>query len=544
MESLFVKSLENERYISNYENKDNSIFKQYEDVVIQSLITTFGLDFLVKDQHGGDVDTIHNVRQIGKDENMYYKDKRNEKAYENIKYDKERSKAYHSHPEYKRINKLNSELKKEGKLVDNYTGEILKMNESSDLDHVISAKEIETDRGRVLSGLSGEDLANTEYNLKITNSSVNRSKKDKEMIDFINKLKSDEIERNKRIKILENKKNLSNKEKKEYDKLVNLNKANHNKMKLIDRNARKEYNKKLNIEYYTSKKFISSISTQALKSGAGMATREVFGLLFAEIWFSVKNKFNTSIENFNISDFITNLLEGIKEGFKNFKNKFKSIWDKVKDSAFSGIISNLMTSLINIFTTTIKNVVKIIRETWRSIIEAFKILIFNPDKLGKREKLKAVSKVIATGVSVVLGTIIMEYTNKFLPEYVSKFIGILSTGILSCTLLYFIDNSAILNFIYNFLESNLEKNIRILKNNNKKLEKYILELESLCEELSELSLHENLLKILDINSDVDAIRLNTILEDYCKENNIRIPYLDEEGNDIFEDKSKVLNYNN
>ena len=58
------------------DNVMDSIFKQYERVIIESLISSFGLDFLVKDQHGGDVDTIHNVRQIGKDEDMTYKIKR------------------------------------------------------------------------------------------------------------------------------------------------------------------------------------------------------------------------------------------------------------------------------------------------------------------------------------------------------------------------------------------------------------------------------------------------------------------------------------
>ena len=51
-------------------NAYSSIFQQYEKVIIDSLITSFGLDFLIKDQHGGDVDTIHNVRKIGQDELM------------------------------------------------------------------------------------------------------------------------------------------------------------------------------------------------------------------------------------------------------------------------------------------------------------------------------------------------------------------------------------------------------------------------------------------------------------------------------------------
>ncbi len=58
------------------------LFKQYEKVIMESLITSFGLDFLIKDQYGGDVDTIYNVRQIGKDSQMNYKNKNNEINYE------------------------------------------------------------------------------------------------------------------------------------------------------------------------------------------------------------------------------------------------------------------------------------------------------------------------------------------------------------------------------------------------------------------------------------------------------------------------------
>ena len=70
-----------------------SIFQQYERVLIESLITSFGLDFIVNDQHGGDVDTIHNVRQIGKDPEMTYKNVLNKEVYENQ--DKYSYNSYH-----------------------------------------------------------------------------------------------------------------------------------------------------------------------------------------------------------------------------------------------------------------------------------------------------------------------------------------------------------------------------------------------------------------------------------------------------------------
>mgnify|MGYP000873436352 CR=1 FL=1 len=98
----------------------NSILQQYERVLVESLITTFGLDVLIKDQYGGDVDTINNVREIGKDPKMTYKSKQYRENYENRgKYD---SAAYHSDSRYSKItNTARKEFDKNGtKITDTY----------------------------------------------------------------------------------------------------------------------------------------------------------------------------------------------------------------------------------------------------------------------------------------------------------------------------------------------------------------------------------------------------------------------------------------
>ena len=167
------------------ENVLSSIFKQYESVIVQSLITSFGLDFLVTDRHGGDVDTIHNVRQIGSDPEMQYKNAANKAAYDNR--GEYNSSEYHSDSRYISKNREVSAQKKSGELYDSYTGEKIAFNEKSDLDHVVSAKEIHDDRGRVLAGLSGTDLANSEENLQATNPHTNRTKKADSMDKFLDK---------------------------------------------------------------------------------------------------------------------------------------------------------------------------------------------------------------------------------------------------------------------------------------------------------------------------------------------------------------------
>ena len=81
MNDSFVSNVGTEFFPNKEENVMTSIFKEYEKVIVESLITSFGLDFLLNDRHGGDVDTILNVRKIGKDSQMTYKNKINEEKY-------------------------------------------------------------------------------------------------------------------------------------------------------------------------------------------------------------------------------------------------------------------------------------------------------------------------------------------------------------------------------------------------------------------------------------------------------------------------------
>ena len=165
-------------------NAYSSIFQQYEKVIIDSLITSFGLDFLIKDQHGGDVDTIHNVRKIGQDELMGYKNSSNESAYNNRPdYD---ARSYHAGGNFQRTKHEARETWQETykDIDDQYqSGKIgfyghtntISPDRKAELDHIIECKSIHDDRGRVLSGLSGESLADDPVNFAWTNKSLNAS---------------------------------------------------------------------------------------------------------------------------------------------------------------------------------------------------------------------------------------------------------------------------------------------------------------------------------------------------------------------------------
>lgn len=172
----------------------DSIFEQYERVVIQSLITSFGLDFLVHDQHGGDVDTIHNVRQIGKDEQMHYKNKKNEEAYNNKgSYD---GVAYHKGGNFQqKKHEAREQWQATGENIkDEYNnGDVgfyghsksIPPDKKAELDHIIATKEIDEDSGRVLSGRDPKELADSEDNFAWTNKRLNASKQDKSIREYI-----------------------------------------------------------------------------------------------------------------------------------------------------------------------------------------------------------------------------------------------------------------------------------------------------------------------------------------------------------------------
>lgn len=417
-------------------NVYNSIFEQYERVVIQSLITSFGLDFLVRDQHGGDVDTIHNVRQIGKDEQMKYKNKKNEESYDNReKYD---SVSYHKGGNFQqRKHEAREKWQQTGKdIKDEYTNEEIGFyghtksippNKKAELDHIIAAKEIQEDRGRFLSGLDGKELADSEDNLAWTNKSLNASMQDKSIQEYMEA--HPELDEGTKKRMLEK-----------------------------DRAARKAYNAKINRAYYTSPAFFKDTAKAAGKVGVAMGLRQALGFVFSEIWFAVRDEIRQGKEDGKA--LLNSIASGVKKGFENAKVKYKELWHKFIEGAVGGVLASLTTTLCNIFFTTAKNVVRIIRQSWASLVEATKILLFNPDFLPFGERLRAAAKIIATGASIVAGTMVGDLIAKtgvaaipVVGNIVQTFCSTLVTGILSCSLLYLLDRNSTINKIVQVLNS-------------------------------------------------------------------------------------------
>ena len=413
METAFVANVGRDFKPDPGEEVRGSLFSQYERVILESLVTSFGLDGLVRDQHGGDVDTIHSVRQVGKDSEMIYKSDEHRRAYEaRGEYD---SAAYHSHAGYRERNRDISEAKRAGTLVDAYTGENIPRNGKTDLDHVVSAKEIHDDPGRVLAGLRGEDLANSPENLQPTNRRTNRSKKDDSMDDFLDRRGDEYTDEQKTL------------------------------MRDRDETARKAYESRLAYTYYRSTDFWTHTATAAGRVGIQMGLRQALGLVLTEVWFAVRKTFSATGRS--LKAMLSDIAAGVRLGIRRAKEKYAQILSRFGEGVVGGILSSLTTTLCNIFFTTTKNMVRVLRQSFASIVQAGKILLFNPDNLPFGDRLLATLKILVAGASVVVGILLSEAVAAsglaavpVFGDLLVTFTGVFASGILSCTLLYALDS--------------------------------------------------------------------------------------------------------
>lgn len=500
--TAFAAQLDNNFGLSNQTSVHKTLFEQYERTIINSLISAFGLDLFINDRLGGDVDTIHNVRQIG-DGKMTYKNEQNKADYQNMPgYSRERFNELHKSPNFThKKHEAREVFQKTGKTIkDAYTGgdigfyghtNAVGSNKKAELDHVIPTKEIYEDRGRVLAGLSAKELADAESNLAFTNKSLNASLQDKPKKAYV-------------------------------EQHTNLDETTKKQILATDEKARKAYEKKLETEYYTSSKFRKDLLTSAGKVGLQMGVRQMLGLVFSEIWFAIKDELDRfdSIMNTDIGELLHAFGEGVKKGLENCKQNYKALLDKFKDGALAGFLSSVTTTLCNIFFTTSKNIVRILRQTWVSIVDAVKILFINPDNLLFGDRMLAATKVIATGASVAVGVLVSEAISKtaigafpVVGEIVQTFCGTFVTGIMSCTLLYFLDTSSLVKKIVaglNTFKTSLTAYSERLQEEIAYLESYAAKLMNMDLEKfkEETTCMNNMVKEIDVTMDDDTLISN------------------------------------
>lgn len=420
--------------------------------IISSIAVPFGLGKVLSayDKVGGNVDTVNNARE------GVYATNKEEKAYENRgSYD---SHKVHSDKQYTDVNRKHAEQQKSKGVEDGYSDETIHVNNKRNLDHVVSAKQTHDDAGRVLSGINTEDLANIDANLTSTSESVNKSKGAKSPEEYATHLEATSTDRKERINSLKNKdKDLTDKERKELQKLISIDNTDSDKIRNRGNIAQKAQDDKINKEYYLSNKFLKSSLGTGVNEGVKMGAQQAFGVLLVEFLSSsfteMQKAFNEGLEGESLYKDIKIRLTRIG---KNLSSKWKDVIQGFSGGFISGFISNLITTIINMFITTGKRLVRIIREGVFSILKALKFMLSPPENMLYGEVMHEAMKLIAVGGIVIAGVALEEVVEKlvlsipFLVPFASIVTAVIVgslTAIAMALVVYLIDKMDLLGVI-------------------------------------------------------------------------------------------------
>lgn len=414
-----VKVTEYEKTIEQLRTKSddekNSIFDdligEYGQVVSHTIIQTFGLGpFFHEDKDGGKVTTIHNAQK-----GIYA---RKEDEFSRNKYGYDASKKI----------VLQTNEKRGNKHIDAYTGKTI---DRVNVDHVVPLDSFHKNGGFLLDDSRKKLFSSDIRNLVVTDETLNKSKGALQLNDF-------RMRKN--------------------DGQENVNDVRFS----IDKERAEKISKKANIaydEHQISKsekiKVYSSRNLQAgLDDGFRLGTREAIGFilntltieLFKEIKLYAKNFKHYRTEGVLWAE-LNKMSERVIENTRvQLKELLKATAKVFGEGVVSGLISSILTTVINMFITTKKRIVRIVREGFLSIFRAFKLLFSNPDNLSKSMLYREVTKLFITGLVVAGGIAFEEVIENalkgmalpFVPLISSTLVGIL-TGIVLATIIYMID---------------------------------------------------------------------------------------------------------
>jgi hypothetical protein len=407
--------------------------------VIRSVLVPFGLGGLAADgrlggsadKDGGNISTVHNA-QAGTFAN------------------KEDAARYHAPYERELYNKGFKPQRKAAlqdaadtgePLRDWMTGQTLPNDGSAHLDHKVSAKEYHSGRGdddfagqlRRLT-IDPEDraaMANQSENLGWAHRSANQSKGEHDYKAWLEKTKDGE--------------------------------RNAERYGAGTEESLKEYEKARQAELTgtfvgAGKQYATWIATTGAQEAAKMGLQQAIGVVLCEFvtasFDQILDVYRHGLRNGGPNEgFFDALRRRLAEVVTRVASKWQGVVEAFTEGALSGFLSNLATLIINCLIKTGKQMVRVIREGFFSILRAFKLALFPPEDMSREEALDAAIKLLATGVVTGLGILAEEAIEKAVTGFfgacfppLAPFAGLVSgvvmgalSGIISAVLVYSID---------------------------------------------------------------------------------------------------------
>ena len=219
-----------------------------------------------------------------------------------------------------------------------------------------------------------------------------------------------------------------------------------------DARAREHYEARIAKSYYTSPQFYADAVTAAGKRGLEMGARQALGFVFLEIYYACKDELGAVPPGSNFKECFEAIIRGIPKGLDNARLRYKDLMSQFAQGFWAGALASLTTTLCSIFFTTEKNMVRYIRQGYAAVVQAGNVLLINPDDLLLGDQLKMTTIVLGSGASVIAGTYVGDLISKTpiasVPEVgpvVTRFVSVLVSGLLSCTMLILLDRSKLVN---------------------------------------------------------------------------------------------------
>ncbi|BCU06761.1 hypothetical protein [Allochromatium tepidum] len=194
---------------------------------------------------------------------------------------------------------------------------------------------------------------------------------------------------------------------------------------------------------------------------------------------------------------------------------------------FAGVFSSVTTTVFNIFATTQKMAIKIIREMWAHIVKAIKLIIFNPERLAFVDLCKSVVSILSVAVATVAGTMIYTQLIPLLSfpfgSELAAFASALITGVITLGLNYFMIYSTLAKKIWAFAESIMPHAdaVNKFKAINAELDRYLLELSRLEFNLDTIEFHAFSQELTSCNTEIERCLL---LKAEVEKRGIELPY--------------------
>jgi hypothetical protein len=262
-------------------------------------------------------------------------------------------------------------------IIDGYTGKPLPKDGQAQIDHIVSAKEIESKSTNHLyfDKESRAKLATDESNTTYTAASANQSKGGDPMKVFLDKkTKSGETKA----------------EKYGIDRDMATSK---------DDEARRFFQVEMTVAAVKkhSKELIATGGADAAMVAAytalGAILRELTQAVFEEVHITFRQRGDESLKE--IGARFQTRTEAL---LKNLKDKWKDILSGGIEAGITAFLSNIVVFIINIFFTTLKKLVAIIRAGFVSLCQAVKILAYPPSGMTKDEANYQALKVLTAGL--------------------------------------------------------------------------------------------------------------------------------------------------